>query len=642
MKNETKISILILLVGVIGVVVYWFWPQNNMDDIQKSISKIQERIILPQYDPKVYRETSEVQKYISDLKKMISQGQGVLPLPDSELDAGAKKAQSILLKEPKFLKDTVAGDKIMHNDMMRILPAIVSSMDEHTKKICSSHTCYQAEKYNFVTNATTRAIVDVVDSKVLSVDYYPNTQPDISYRLKKIAEAIALNAPEVKSELGHIPHKKDITMANVRGSMKESPCENTMHLCVAPTFADQRKQQALWAVVDLTDMRLAAAKWAGLGKTTTPACVSERTLENRFIMESYCQKDNNLSKNGWEITYHLTASDGLEVRDVKFKGKPVLRSAKIVDWHVAYQQKSGGENLDTSTPTFIEGRRVEYVRGDDGSYMFGYNDAMGCPMFSTSVVLAFNGPQVRELKGGDGFMLTQDFRNPKWPMACNYRYENRFEFYNDGSFRVVAVNKGRGCGDNAVYRPVMRIDLGDGGAERFYSRGDGNWRLWEKEDREQGALRQAQGTDRVQGSGFRVQDDGNVSMPYAYKVTFGDPNNPGYYFEPNHGQFQDNSRGDHANLFVTRYKESEGDKDMLTLGSCCKLDEDGPERFISGESIKNEHLVIWYIPRIRNDSREGHEYCWADTRIGDDGNPHVKVWPCTVGPKIIPISLKNR
>jgi hypothetical protein len=381
---------------------------------------------------------------VNDIKKMIKNSQAVLPLQNSELDSKAQKVQKLLLKNADFLKDTKQGKKFLHNDMMRILPAIVSNLDDKSRKVCQEHSCYQAEKYNFVTNTTTRAIVDVEGLEVLSVERYPGMQPDISLRLTYIAQAIALNAPEVKKELGFTPVKKDITMANVRGTMKESPCENTDHLCVAPTFTDHQKEQALWAVVDLTELKLAAAKWAGLGKTTTPACISERSLQNRYIMKNFCQKESFLEKNGWKITYRLTGSDGLEIRDVSFKGEKVLTSAKIVDWHVSYQQK-GGEKLDTSTETYIEGRRVEFVRGEDGNFLFGYNDAMGCPLFSTSVVLAFNGPQTRELKSGDGFMLTQDFRNPKWPMACNYRYENRFEFYDDGSFRVVGVNKGRGC-----------------------------------------------------------------------------------------------------------------------------------------------------------------------------------------------------
>ena len=617
MNRETKLSIGLFIVGMVGIALYWFMPTQKQETAQLQ-RKHQEKILLPQYEESTYRNIPEVKTYIEDLKKHIAQGQAVLPLSPDEIDAQAQKAQDILLKDPEFLRDTVQDGKLLHNDMMRIIPAIRSSLDAKSEKICSRHRCYQAEKYNFVTNTTTRAIVDVEDKKVLSVERYPNMQPDISERLRKIAEAIALQAPEVKKELGHTPARNEITMANVRGSMKESPCEDTTHLCVAPTFSDHQKEQALWAVVDLTQMRLAAAKWAGLGKTTTPACISERSLQNRYIMKHFCQKDTVLEKNGWHIVYRLTGSDGLEIRDVEYKGHNVLKSAKIVDWHVSYKQKGAGQ-LDTTTESYIEGRRVEFVRGEGDNYMFGYNDAMGCPMFSTSVVLPFNGPQVRELPEGKGFMITQDFRNPKWPMACNYRYENRFEFYDDGSFRVVGVNKGRGCGDHALYRPVMRIDTAMGKKEAFWKYEDGSYKRKKKE----------------------FYETVPPNLRYPYRVTDATNANIGYVIEPNHGQFSDHSRGDHATIFVTQFHSDEGDKDLLTLGSCCNLQEEGVERYVNGESIDGNNLVIWYVPHIHNDARKGEEYCWADTIIGEDGNIHVKVWPCTVGPKFVPIGKEK-
>ncbi len=632
MKNENKIAVIILLVGLLVIGVYWFMPQDtNFSQKESHPAIAKERIILPQYEKSIYQDIPQVQQYMSDLTEMIKKGQAVLPLQRSELNSDTKKVQALLLRDADFLKDTKQGEKLLHNDMMRILPAIVSALDQKTAKICQSHRCYQAEKYNFVTNTTTRAIVDADAMQVLSVERYYGMQPDISLRLTHIAQAIALHAPEVKKELGFTPRKKDITMANVRGTMKESPCDNTEHLCVAPTFTDHQKAQALWAVVDLTEMRLAAAKWAGLGKTTTPACISERSLQNRYIMENFCQKDSYLEKNGWKITYRLTGSDGLEVRDVTFHGVPVIRSAKIVDWHVSYQQKGEGK-LDTSEEVYIEGRKVEFVQGENGNFLFGYNDAMGCPLFSTSVVLAFNGPQVRELKSSDGFMLTQDFRNPKWPMACNYRYENRFEFYNDGSFRIVGVNKGRGCGDNAIYRPVMRMDMALGEQEHFYSYEKG-WKLWEKEDSEQvGGSREQVGRGTLSP----------INMTYPYKIVSSQNPDHGYYIEPNYGQFGDQSRGDHATLYVTKFKPQEGDKDLLTLGSCCDLTDDGVERYLKeSEIITGAHIVLWYVPRIRNDAREGYEYCWADTVIGDDGNLDIKVWPCTVGPKFVPIKREK-
>ena len=557
MSKEIKISIGILVMGLLGIGAYWFFPQSvSTEMIAKGNVVVQERIILPQYEKCIYQDIPEVQSYFSDLKAMIQNGNAILPLQKNELDSHGEKVQKLLLENTEFLKDTKQGLKLLHNDMMNIHSAIVSSMGNKTQKICEQNSCYQAEKYNFVTNTTTRAIVDVDNLKVLLIERYPQMQPDISLRLMHIAQAIAMHAPEVKSELGYSPTKKDMSMANVRGSMKESPCENTNHLCVAPTFTDHQNEQALWAVIDLTEMRLAAAKWAGLGKTTTPACISERSLQNRYIMEKYCQKDSHIEKNGWKITYRLTGSDGLEIRDVSFRGEKVITSAKIVDWHVSYQQK-GGEKLDHSTETYIEGRRVEFIDAEDGNYLFGYNDAMGCPLFSTSVVLAFNGPQIREIKSEKGFMLTQDFRNPKWPMACNYRYENRFEFYNDGSFRVVGVNKGRGCGNNAIYRPVMRIDMALDKKENFYSY-NGSWKLWEEEKSE------------------KVSDH---RKEFAYKIVSNSANK-GYYIEPNYGQFGDASRGDNANIFVTKFKPEEGDKDLLTLGSCCDLSDDGVAQYM--------------------------------------------------------------
>jgi hypothetical protein len=620
LSSEVKISLGILSVGLVALVAYWFMDEEHSSKTTSTHKVVEERIILPQYSAQTYSDISEVKEYLKDLKKVIQSGQSVLPLESSELDSSGALAQKILLKDEAFLKDTKQNGKLLHNDMMSIRPAIVSVLSASSKAICKTQSCYQAEKYNYVTNATTRAIVNVESEKVLEVTNHAGMQPDISLRLRHIAQAIALNAPEVVKELDGTPRRQDMSMANVRGALQGSPCQNSEHLCVAPTFSDHKNEQALWAIVDLTELTLAAAKWAGLGKTTTPACISERSLQNRYIMKNFCEKDTHLEQNGWKLSYRLTGSDGLEIIDVSFKGEKVLASAKIVDWHVAYEGKG---KVDESGDVQMAGRQVEFVKGDEGKFFFGYNDAMGCPMFSTSVVLPFNGPLVKRLydehKKEVGFYLTQDFRNPKWPMACNYRYENRFEFFNDGSFRVVGVNKGRGCGEEAIYRPVMRMDMAFTEKENFYKY-DGSWSHWLTEQ-----------------SDFQKDAKVYAEDKYLYKIT--DTNEKkGYYIEPNRGQFHDGSKGDNATIFVTKFKEQEGDKDLLTLGSCCNLDEDGVERYVSAnESIEDENLVLWYVPRIKNDARAGHEYCWADTVIDESGNIEVRTFPCVVGPKFVPI-----
>jgi len=623
MTKEIKIAAALLVGGLFVLGGVYFYKQNSLDKMvtQEALLDTEDKkIILPQYEDAAL-EIVEVQEYLNDLKKLYAQGKAVLPLSDDELDSNGKVAQDVALNNKEFLSDTKEDGKPLHNDVTKVAPAMPSMLNSKAKKECKSSTCYVVEKYNFVTNSTTRAIVDVNKKKVVSVSRYNNMQPDISNRLTRIAKAIALKSPEIVEELGHEPTPKELSMANVRTNLQESPCEDKNHLCVAPTFADHKRQLALWAIVDLTELKLAAAKWAGLGKTYTPACIDERSLENRYIMKNFCQKDNNYSQDGWEFTYHLTGSDGLEIRDVKYKGKSVAKSLKIVDWHVAYKG-IGADKIDTTTPTIVEGRQVEFVKGENNEYTFGYNDAMGCPMFSTSVVLAFNGPQIKPLiKDGKevGFYIVQDFRNPKWPMACNYRYQNRFEFYKDGSFRVVGINLGRGCSNKAIYRPVMRIDT-DLGKEQFSLYKDGSWETWE-----------------VEGSYKSTSKEKLYKDKYLYKVTNLD--DEGFYIEPNRGQFGDGSRGDHERVYVTRFHENEGDEDMLTLGSCCKLDKDGPEQFINDELIRGEDIVIWYVPVVQNDDKEGSEYCWADSAIDEYGNPTVKVWPCTVGPKFVPTSL---
>ncbi len=623
MEKEYKISLAILLIGILGIGTMVYLKKTKPTLKEESKHKIEEKIILPKIENQnLYKNLPLTKEYLKDIKRAIQSGVGVVLLGENELDKKAKIAQEILIKDSNFLKDVIVNGKVTHNDMMRIIPVNISDLNEKEAQICKNSSCYKAYKYNFYTNSTTEAIVDVDNKKVLSVTRYSNFQPDISLRLKRIAEEIVLNSPEVAKELGHSPKRYEMSMANVRTAFQGgSPCEDSTHLCVAPTFAKHKEEKALWAIVDLTQLKLVAAKWAGLGKTTTPSCISERVLENRYIMENFCKKNTLLKKDGWEVKYRLTTSDGLEILDVKFKGKYLIKSAKIVDWHVAYRGV-GAKDINTSEIVYMAGRRVEFVKDKNDTYLFGYNDAMGCPMFSTSVVLAFNGPQVISLRDEQnktvGFAITQDFRNPKWPMACNYRYENRFEFYKDGSFRVVAINKGRGCANKAIYRPVMRIDLFKKGAKESFSVFDGKkWNLFTKE-----------------GSYFSTSKEKRFKDKYLYKISAKDQT---YFIEPNRGEFKDKSRGDHERVYVSKYKENEGSKDMMTLGSCCNLQKDGPERFLTPpEDIEKEDIVLWYVPRIKNDDRVGHEYCWADTVIGEDGNLKVRVWPCIVGPKFVP------
>ena len=332
---------------------------------------------------------------------------------------------------------------------------------------------------------------DSQTKQVLSINTLPDAQPDIPDSLKTLATHIATTSPQVAQALGYKPQDAQALMASTKTSLNNTRCERSQHLCVAPTFV--QGDQALWAIVDLTDLSLVGVQWTTVGQSQQLP-VSEKNLQDRIITQQYCEHTTPLNQSGWQMNYILTSSDGLRISEVTFNGKAVLRDAKLVDWHVSYSQKAG----------------------------FGYSDAVGCPVFSQAAVVAVGGPQVQPITQNNsdvGFALTQDFWSIDWPSPCNYYYRQRYEFYNDGRFRVGVASVGRGCGNDGTYRPVTRIALaGDHNSIAEWSGSD--WQNWTTEKWQ---LQTAQTPYTPEGYQYRVTDDSGQ----------------GYYVEPGQGQFGD-------------------------------------------------------------------------------------------------------
>ncbi|ODS84450.1 MAG: hypothetical protein ABS46_03470 [Cytophagaceae bacterium SCN 52-12] len=455
-------------------------------------------------------------------------------------------------------------------------------------------TIYRVEMYNFGLNLTTTALVDLTAQKVLAVNELVQTQPDIPLHLKDVALHIAVNSPEVIEALGFKPGESEALMPNTKTALNNTRCEESLHLCVAPTFVKDEK--ALWAIVDLTELRLVGVRWTHVGNAGPEKRISERNLRYDKIMECYCSQVNSVKKDEWQLNYILTSSDGMRISEVTHRGVPVISNAKIVDWHVSYSNTDG----------------------------FGYSDAVGCPEFSQAAVLAVTEPRVVDIvEGGKtiGFALEQTFNSKQWPMPCNYNYLQRFEFYRDGRMRVAGASLGRGCGNNGTYRPVMRIAL-YGSGNTLYEWGESGWQPWKKEQ-------------------WRLQESRTRYTPEGYQYKFSSPEGKGYYLEPGKGQFNDGGRGDNAYLFATRLHadRDEGESDLVSIGPCCNTDyRQGPEKFIEPdpEDIENQALVLWYVPQIKNDDRKGSEYCWAESYL-ENGIYKTRSFPCMSGPMFVPI-----
>jgi hypothetical protein len=543
---------------------------------------------------------SFVKERVNRIKEALQQPRPVLLCGDS-LSEGQSLAQLIALNDSGFTRLLVDPYSKLpfRNEIFGVYPARESDM-ANIKNGYTLASTYRVEMYNFALNNTSVALVDVEQKKVVHRFLLKDMQPDIPKVLTQLAIKIAVASAEVQQALGIKPEEKDALMASTKTSLNRSRCERSRHLCVAPTFVKDGK--ALWAIVDLTDHRLVGIRWTNVGTTGKAApLLTEKKLQDDKITACFCEVEQPLKKNGWDMKYMLTSSDGLRITDVLFNNKKILRSAKLVDWHVSYS-------------------------GTDG---FGYSDAVGCPYFSQSAVIAWEIPRVAKLTDDAGkeigFVLEQTFRSEGWPLPCNYNYRQRYEFYNDGRFRVAAASIGRGCGNDGTYRPVFRIAF-EGDKNNFYEYKDAGWMQWHKEQWQ------------LQGSTTNYSTEG-----YQYKIESN--NTAGFYLTPGNGQFKDGGRGDNSYTYITKYnvEKDEGESDLVTIGPCCNIDyKQGPEKFIepNAEDIKNTSLVVWYVAQLKNSNTKGSEYCWAETVL-QNGVYTTKEYPCFCGPMFTPVNYKK-
>lgn len=532
--------------------------------------------------------------FIIERKKEIEQIlKDSLPVKWFKENGGEKVllAQKIALADPFFTRYLfdLKTRKPLWNEIFGVYPARPGDIKKGITSLPGA--LMRVEMYNYANNLTTIGVVDLFKMKLVSADHYPDTQPDIPPSLIKLAERIAINAPEVEKALGFKPNAQKPIMSSTKTALNRTKCERSQHLCVAPTFVQGNR--ALWAIVDLTDNRLVGLRWTNTG--TDAAVVTERKMQNETVADCYCENVNTIHKNGWNMDYLLTASDGLQISNVTFNGKRILNSAKLVDWHVSYS-------------------------GTDG---FGYSDAVGCPIYSQAAVVATDPPKVAEIIEGDsvvGFMLEQKFFSELWPGPCNYSYSQRYFFYKDGRFRITCASIGRGCGNNGTYRPVFRISFA-GNEQNFYEYAQEGWKQWTKEN-------------------WQLQKPSTLydSSGYQYKISLDKANS--YFIEPGKGQFNDGGKGDNAYLYLTKnhLNKDEGETDLVTIGPCCNTNhEQGPEKFINvvPENTANTDLVLWYVPQMKNDDRPGSKYCWAETYY-ENGVYKIKAYPCFAGPMFVP------
>ncbi|MCX7789117.1 MAG: hypothetical protein N2378_00620 [Chloroflexaceae bacterium] len=447
-------------------------------------------------------------------------------------------AQAAAVADPRVQAATRAPDgQPLRAEVTALGPASAGDVPPHLERACAARRCARVQIYVYPTNTTVTALV-AADGTVLGVDALADAQPEIPADLADLAVQIALADPRVAAAFdGLTPDAAMATMSATKTALETTSCERSRRLCVAPVF--QWGNSALWTIVDLTEFRLVGAAWTDQGASGRRVW-SETTLQDAALAP-LCETPVVLERAGWRLSYLLTSSDGLELRDLRFQGRPVLSSAQIVDWHVGY---AGRDN-----------QRV------------GFSDAIGCPVFSAAAVIPYAPPQITSAPDG-GFTLELTFRSPNWPQPCNYQYVTRAHFGADGRLQFMAINEGRGCGIEGIYHPVLRLEL-------------------------------PPGADLSDQSGARLTHEGQTTWrpdaPHAFEARTPDG---ALALRPLWGE------AELAYGYWTRPAQAEGQGDLPSIGSCCALDaRQGPEQFINGESLDGG-AVVWFVPRIGNAERQ--------------------------------------
>ena len=304
-----------------------------------------------QYTSTSMQPDSVILKRQAQVEQVLQQKIPILILP-GDITEKQLFAQHIAIRSSNFTQYIFNQDNTPYlNEIFGVYPARQSDLPDNMRNIGN---LFRVEMYNYGLNLATVSIVDVNTSQMIWVNHYPNMQPDIPQHLIELALHIATQSPQVEQALGFKPTPEAALMANTKTALNRSRCERSLHLCVAPTFVKENK--ALWAIIDLTDLKFVGARWTNVGDSQA---ITERRYQNANMMECYCLKDSLLQQNNWKMNFTLTSSDGLRISNVQYKNRLILQSAKLVDFHVNYSNSDG----------------------------FGYSDAIGCPMFSQAAVV---------------------------------------------------------------------------------------------------------------------------------------------------------------------------------------------------------------------------------------------------------------
>lgn len=431
----------------------------------------------------------------------------------------------------------------VEHDFIQAVPLAHGEATQWSNWGCWDETCAHMLYYNFSEGGTVEGVVNLERNEVLDVWKSEETRPLASTRTLQQAVKIASQDKEVRAILGNVT-SEDLMMVPMNIWLLDDGCLDDW--CVDLTFEDPAESGKILHVSINMEKAEVARTFYTRGRESIPY---RDLTPQRSAWTNGCHEEG-----GWEVCWEMTAHDGIEFFDAKFKGQPIFSSIKIAQVEVWYPSWPGG-----------------------------YRDEIG----SAASVPPYFDTNIDTIE--DGFRISQLFTEfTRWPnCVCCYRYEEALTFFEDGSFETQFVSHGPGCDDLSVYQPLWRIDLDlkDEGDDEVYAFGSGQW----NEVTEEVELDIIPGKEWSPEGEKLATFDGDLHYRWSYIS-------------------EDPLGLDSAKLFLVKWNEDEGEIPILT-GAANTFAP--PRNFIDGDAYSGENITLWYVPFLKT-KKGGPWYCMPE------------------------------
>jgi len=275
------------------------------------------------------------------------------------------------------------------------------------------------------------------------------------------------------------------------------------------------------------------------GSYTVKLSVTDSASTTTSITKTALVNDWPLVNMGWRVPWNLTADDGVNIWNVTFHNKSVVRDARLTAVQVFYLNNFCG-------PFFDEPFNMTGVK-EDGNIAYKVNASAPDPYFE----------------------LTAEWR------VSGYDYTETYRFYQDARWEPVLTIGRDGCPIDHIYEPHWRIDLA-------LNENSNNYMSMYTPQGWQSLLWEGNYTD----NGFRDASHNSTIWRYGDQGRF-------YYIVPKIVRYDLDLPNLLSDMILVRNHPNE-----IEVSHAEFSHTESPVEWVNGELAFRRDIAFWFVPKV--------------------------------------------